>query len=243
MLELVQRAHEKQSRNNGRVPYWTHLLGVAQILDWALHLTGEQPDEATREDLYLAALGHDLYEDTAVQPIDVRLQFGERVDGWIQGMTNEGGDQNRAAYLAKMASAPEEVRLLKLADLLENTTSCSYAIHDMGVDWMTKTFVPIATEMRAVLDKSTFSTYEATAGVLSSLLAYNYQRLLGSIDAFVLVDDLKASKPGKQPGTSKSPGPLSQEAWNRALERTRERERREGERFKGRIFPVPDTDE
>jgi len=241
MLELVQRAHENQSRNNGRVPYWTHLLAVAQNLDWALELTGELNDEATREDLYLAALGHDLYEDTAVQPIDVRLQFGERVDAWVQGMTNQGGDQDRAAYVARMASAPEEVRLLKLADLLENTTSCSYAIHDMGVEWMNKTFVPIVTEMRAALERSSFTKYKATADLLQSLLAYNHERLLRNIVAFELVDTLKAQNPGKQPGTNKSPGPISQEAWQRALEWTRER--REGERFKRRVFPVPDKDE
>lgn len=48
MLELVQRANEKQSRNKGRVPYWTHLLALAQIVERTLDATGEMPDPAER---------------------------------------------------------------------------------------------------------------------------------------------------------------------------------------------------
>jgi hypothetical protein len=244
MLELVQRAHEKQSRNGGRVPYWMHLLSVAQILDWALDVADELPDDAAREDLYLAALGHDLYEDTAVQPIDVRLSYGERVDGWIQGMTNPGGDNDRAAYHRQMAAAPEEVRLIKLADMTENTASCSYAIADMGVEWMTNTFVPIIREMRDVVERTRFDKYENAAGLLSSLLAYHFERLERNLWMFELADQLKRATPGKQPGAGKAaPQQISQAAWERALARTRERERKEGERFRGRLFPIPDKED
>lgn len=244
MLELVQRAHEKQSRNNGRIPYWMHLLSVAQIVDWALEVSGELPDDAARDDLYLAALGHDLYEDTAVEPIDIRLQFGERVDAWIQGMTNYDGDEDRAAYLSRMATAPEEVRVLKLADLMENTASMSYAIVDMGVEWTEKTFLPIVTEMRDVLVRTHFESLRRTAALLRGLLDYNYERLRRNVEMFRLVEESRRSVTAKRSNaTTAAPTQISAEAWERALERTRERERRLGERFKGRIFPIPDEDE
>lgn len=57
--------HPEFMLNNGRVPYWMHLAGVAQILDWGIQRGNEIRDEALQDDLYTAALAHDLYEDTA----------------------------------------------------------------------------------------------------------------------------------------------------------------------------------
>jgi hypothetical protein len=243
MLEIVQRAHAKQSRNNGRIPYWTHLLSVAQIVEWAVDRAGEVTDEALRDDLFLTGLGHDLYEDTAVQRRDVELQFGERVDAWIHALTNDG-DRDRTAYLERMAAAPEAVKLVKLGDLVENTASCSYAIVDMGVEWTEKTFLPIVTEMREVLSRADFVEYARTAALLRELLDYNYERLCRNIEMFRLADELSRAKSGRQPNSgAAAPLVISEEAWQRALARTRERERKEGERFKGPIFFVPSKDD
>lgn len=179
MLELVKKAHAKQSRNNGRVPYWMHLLGVAQIVEWAAHR--EVTDRALLDDLFVAALGHDLYEDTDVTREEIAERFGARVDAWIRGMTNDGDHADRTAYLARIASGPEEVRLVKLGDLVENMSSCAYAIADMGVDWMQKFFVPVALDTSAMLRSASFDRYPRTAGALRSQMEFQLERLQANV--------------------------------------------------------------
>jgi hypothetical protein len=183
MLDLMQRAHAHQTRNGGRVPYWVHPQGVAEILDQALRQSGELPgDEALARDIYLAAQGHDLFEDTAVTPDAVREAFGERVCLFMQQMTNEGGDADRAAYLAKMRAAPDEVRLIKLADLLDNTLSCAYGVHDLGVAWIRQFFLPIVVEMKDVLAGAELPRYPGTAKLLRDALELAHVRLVQNAD-------------------------------------------------------------
>ena len=103
MRALVMTAHTGQQRNAGRLPYVVHVLSVGEILREALELTRECRDPELARDMYLAALGHDLYEDTSVPVEHVRQHFGTRVDGMIGGMTSRVGDYNRTAYEARMA--------------------------------------------------------------------------------------------------------------------------------------------
>ena len=137
MLALVKQYHAGQSRNGGRVPYWVHVQSVAEILHYALARAGDlASDPALERDLFLAAQGHDLYEDTEASPEQIQSLFGARVDQFIRLMSNPHGDHDRAAYLRQVRLAPEEVRLIKLADLTDNTLSCAYGIHDLGVTWV-----------------------------------------------------------------------------------------------------------
>jgi hypothetical protein len=59
----------RQSRNGGRVAYAQHCERVADLLRYALDNTGEASG-ARRESILLAALGHDLLEDTDIDSID-----------------------------------------------------------------------------------------------------------------------------------------------------------------------------
>jgi len=234
MLELVKTAHATQFRNNGRVPYWMHLAAVAQILDWAIFRGNEIRDDALHDDLYAAALGHDLYEDTQVGRAEIEKRFGARVAGWIQAMTNDGDDKDKKAYLARLAAAPEEARLIKLADLIENMASCAYAIPDMGVEWTRTFFVPIATETAAMLRGASFPQYPKTGEALRGQMEYHLRRLQSNLAMYLSLEPAKSTAPG---------GPaagISKEAWANALEKTREEERERAEKFGGgRPFPIP----
>jgi len=248
MLALVRQAHQRQTRNNGRVPYWMHVQSVAQILEWVIERDDEIGDSMLREDLFLAALGHDLYEDTEVTSSSIRERFGERVDGWIRALTNDG-DQDRAAYLDRILAAPEEVKLIKLADLLDNTASVAYGIHDLGVKWTGGTFLVIASEMGAVMRAARFERYPRTADALMSLFAFHHQRLIHAFEMHqehaAAAARAKGGGPEVGPRTKPARHEISPEIWKRALERTRERERKEGERvFKGgKPFFIPDKDD
>jgi hypothetical protein len=184
MRELTRSAHDGQTRNAGRVPYWVHTDAVADICRAALASCGERgilgADAAN--DLVLAAYGHDLYEDTSVSPEAVRAEFGARVDGWIRDLTNETGDHDRAAYLAHIQVMPDEARVIKCADLIDNTLSVAYGVHDLGLGWVREFFLPIGTDTRDVLHSAAFERLPATGSYLLSLVDWAWTRLAGSID-------------------------------------------------------------
>lgn len=195
MLALTRTAHAGQWRNNGRVPYWMHTESVAQILETALQRSGElAPDNPLARDLYLAAQGHDLYEDTTVDRAEIRHDFGERVDALIEGMTNHGGDADRAAYVAHMVTAPEEVRVIKLADMVENAASCSYGIVDLGVAWTQDFLLPILREMRAAVGRTTFDRFTRTARILTELADFHLERLERNLEMFRQLDREKTTR-------------------------------------------------
>jgi (p)ppGpp synthase/HD superfamily hydrolase len=185
MRELTRSAHDGQTRNAGRVPYWVHTDAVADICRNALARCGERDvvgDEAA-EDLVLAAYGHDLYEDTAVSPEAIRAEFGIRVDGWIRDLTNEAGDHDRAAYLAHIRVMSDEARVIKCADLIDNTLSVAYGVQDLGLAWVREFFLPIGAETREALHSAVFDRLPETGGYLLGLVDWAWTRLAGSVDA------------------------------------------------------------
>ena len=243
MRALVVRAHAEQRRNGGRVPYAAHVLSVAEILADALAMSHELDDDAALAvDLYLAALGHDLYEDTPVTPEDVRAGFGARVDALIEGMTNRGSDQDRAAYVARMGTADEGIRLIKVADLIDNVLSCAYGIHDLGRRWVADTFQPIADEMAHVVSSVEYVRFRATANLLLGWLELALRRLQANLTISRALDERSpqaltdaAARGSIVPGSQRSGEPEGD-----ALRRTREREWREGALLKGgHVFPLP----
>ncbi|WP_407275915.1 RelA/SpoT family protein [Halothiobacillus sp. DCM-1] len=111
-------AHLGQSRQSGE-PYISHPLAVAEILA-GLHM-----DEAT----LVAAILHDVIEDTAVAREEIVLRFGEEVARLVDGVSKltqirfKSKAEAQAANFRKMMMAMvEDVRviLIKLADRLHN---------------------------------------------------------------------------------------------------------------------------
>jgi GTP pyrophosphokinase len=115
--DLASAAHAEQTRSTGD-PYVTHSLEVAGILA-DLHLD---------EDTIVAALLHDVPEDTNVPLETIQKEFGDQVAQLVDGVTKLSGlrlgmEQTHAESLRKMFMAmAEEIRvvLIKLADRLHN---------------------------------------------------------------------------------------------------------------------------
>lgn len=181
MQEITHAAHGSQTRNGGRIPYWVHTDGVAQLVESALR-RGCEISEQDGEDLVLAGYGHDLYEDTAVTPEQIRAEFGDRVAQLISGLTNDVSDQDRVAYLAKLTAASDEVRMVKSADLADNMLSVAYGLHDVGLDWTRQFFLPIADETRNLLLARPFDEFPVTGGLLLELVEFAWARLSGAVD-------------------------------------------------------------
>jgi hypothetical protein len=111
-LDLIRRWHAGHLRGD----QVDHCVNVMRWLDRALDL--EPAPIAGRREMVLAALGHDLYEDSAIPPKDIVAGYGEEVDRLIRGLTEQGGDIR--GYVERVASGPEEVRLIKLCDGIDN---------------------------------------------------------------------------------------------------------------------------
>ncbi|HEX9075473.1 MAG TPA: bifunctional (p)ppGpp synthetase/guanosine-3',5'-bis(diphosphate) 3'-pyrophosphohydrolase [Anaerolineae bacterium] len=115
--ELAKAAHGKQMRSTGD-PYITHCIAVAHTL----------ADLRLDDDVIVAALLHDVPEDTSVSLDTIRSQFGDEVAKLVDGVTKLsqlrfGMEQAEAESLRKMFMAmAEEIRvvLIKLADRLHN---------------------------------------------------------------------------------------------------------------------------
>ncbi|MEU9700878.1 HD domain-containing protein [Streptomyces sp. NPDC047981] len=116
-VTFAEEAHGDQKRPAGE-PYLEHLLEVVEIL-----VSGAGVHD---EDLLVAAVLHDVVEDTDRTAAEVGKRFGPRVEEWVGWVTKpqpKAGEQAaevRDRYLLGLRSAPPEVLLLKLADRFSN---------------------------------------------------------------------------------------------------------------------------
>lgn len=114
---LASAAHAGQTRATGE-PYVTHPLATAKIL----------ADMYMDEPSIVAALLHDVPEDTSVTLDEICNEFGDEITQLVDGVTKlsklrYGKDQVEAESLRKMFLAmAEDIRvvLIKLADRLHN---------------------------------------------------------------------------------------------------------------------------
>ena len=120
-LLYAGRLHRKQRRKGGDVPYVAHLLAAASL---ALDHGGDE-DEA------IAALLHDAVEDQGGAGVreEIQQRFGARVAEIVDGCTDTDitpkppWEQRKRAFLSRLESASESVRLVCAADKLHNARS------------------------------------------------------------------------------------------------------------------------
>ena len=114
----AEQAHEGQYRRSGD-PYIIHPLAVANILS-EMHMDPQS---------LMAAMLHDVIEDTAVPKDALVEQFGETVSELVDGVSKlthikfESQEEKQAGNFQKMAMAmARDIRviLVKLADRLHN---------------------------------------------------------------------------------------------------------------------------
>jgi len=116
-VEFATEQHGDQRRKTG-VPYLEHLLEAVQIL--------VQGAGVRDPDVLVAAVLHDVVEDTPCTPAEIAAAFGPRVAelvGWVT-MPERGPGEDasavREAYLRRLSLAPQDAILVKLADRMSN---------------------------------------------------------------------------------------------------------------------------
>jgi (p)ppGpp synthase/HD superfamily hydrolase len=111
-------AHHGDQRRKTGVPYLEHLLEAVQIL--------VEGAGVSSPDVLVAAVLHDVVEDTPCTLADVRAAFGLRVAelvGWVTIPAPGHGEDSsaaREAYLRGLRDAPRDAVLVKLADRMSN---------------------------------------------------------------------------------------------------------------------------
>lgn len=118
-LALMQSAHKGQKRKYTGAPYDTHPFSVARIVNT---VTSDGPT-------VIAALLHDVLEDTPVPPEKIRRLFGYEVLALVRQVTDVSlpTDGNRTYRkhldLLHLEKATAKAKTIKLADLIDNSSS------------------------------------------------------------------------------------------------------------------------
>lgn len=125
-LAFARARHADQQRRGSPTPYWVHLVRVAlELARWG---------QATPV-LVVAALLHDVVEDTPTTLTEVREGFGPDVAelvGWMTAPASGDRDACDAYYAELRADGPAEAHVLKLADRTDNLRSIQALVMRTG---------------------------------------------------------------------------------------------------------------
>lgn len=126
-IELAARAHHRQVRKGTEIPYIVHPLAVATLL-----IRVESP-----EPLVIAALLHDVVEDTPLTIREIRARFGPQVADLVSALSEpdkKASWEDRKAhtidYLEKHAN--DDVLTVSLADKLDNIRAIREGLESDG---------------------------------------------------------------------------------------------------------------
>lgn len=117
-VKFATRAHRGQVRKYTDQAYILHPLSVAEIVRTVPNHT---------EEMLVAAVLHDVVEDTPVTIQDICNEFGTVVGMYVEYLTDISvpEDGNRACRKQRdayhVAAGPAEVQTIKVADLIHNT--------------------------------------------------------------------------------------------------------------------------
>lgn len=132
-VDFAARAHSTQRRHDvAKTPYINHPIGVAAILVRVARLLG---NERQVSDVLVAAVLHDVVEDTIVTVGDVRAEFGNDVAAIVASVTDNTSLPKAARkqlQLEHIAVASTAAKLVKLADMLYNLRDLQ---REMPVGW------------------------------------------------------------------------------------------------------------
>ncbi|HEY0010502.1 MAG TPA: hypothetical protein VGB97_01145 [Candidatus Paceibacterota bacterium] len=183
MDELASRLHKGQARQDG-TPALVHARRVQTILSSALTQSGECRDPDALSALLCGAIGHDLLEDTAAAKEEIAEASGHAALSYIESLTNTFGDDHPDAYTRQVSENGEEVRLIKLSDLIDNLSQASISIGSLGTEWMQSYFLPIVDPMISGIEGTSFEAYAKTGTTLLSTVRIMRSHLSRSIEAY-----------------------------------------------------------
>lgn len=113
-IEFAARAHHGQYRKASPLPYILHPLNVARILI----------ECGASDEIVIAAVLHDVIEDTNTTLGEIHAEFGEPVARLVQGMSEpnrqDTWENRKRDTLKYFESASQDLLMIELADKLDN---------------------------------------------------------------------------------------------------------------------------
>ena len=115
-LAFAVHQHGDQVRESTTIPYISHLMGVAALV----------MEDGGDQEQTVAALLHDVVEDTPATVDDVRARFGDRVAAIVEGCTDSAlvpkppWRERKERYLQHLADAGDDVLRVSISDKLYN---------------------------------------------------------------------------------------------------------------------------
>ena len=160
-LKFATEAHGDQKRKYSDLPYVTHPVEVMGIVKQVSHT----------EAMLVAALLHDVVEDTPVTLEDIQREFGDEVAVLVEMLTDvskpEQGNRKVRKEIDRQhtAKASPQAKTIKLADLISNTTSI--VEHDKA---FAKTYLKEKAALLEVLIEGDLTLYKEAQALLEESL-------------------------------------------------------------------------
>ena len=133
-ISIAARVHEGQYRKDCKTPYAAHVFRVCMTLRHVFDVEDER--------ILAAAVLHDVIEDTNKDFDDIKERFGREVAKWAALMSKDKRlpeEECEAAYAKQLENAPDEVKLIKLADIYDNISDATSATSDQSAKTLRKT--------------------------------------------------------------------------------------------------------
>lgn len=130
-IQFISHKHKDQKRKCFDYPYVTHPLMV-------FHMVSQHTDDQA---VHIAALLHDIVEDTDTTLIEIEERFGAEVVEYVAFLSEDKElewKERKNLYAQGFIGAPKEVLLIKAADILYNLTDTLNVIEYYPDDNFTK---------------------------------------------------------------------------------------------------------
>lgn len=138
-VEFATEAHHGVIRKFTNEPYVQHCIRVARYV--AYH-TWDEEYSYELENLYIAALLHDVLEDCPnITPEKIAQEFGGKVLGLVQELTDPPKSAGNRAWrkqitIERYKTASANAHTIKCADFLDNARSMVFNDVDFGPIWL-----------------------------------------------------------------------------------------------------------
>jgi (p)ppGpp synthase/HD superfamily hydrolase len=120
-VAFAARAHQGQLRKDGQTPYASHVFRVCLVL---AHVFGIRDER-----VLTAAVLHDTIEDTTTDFDDLAERWDSELASWVAALSKDKRlpyAEREKAYCSRLAAAPWQVQVCKLADLFDNILDHDY---------------------------------------------------------------------------------------------------------------------
>lgn len=139
-LTFMAIHHGDQKRKSGNVPYIIHPIRVVHIL------RNEGFTEEKHESLLIAALFHDLLEDTSLKFEELEKLYGTKISIIVLELTKPIGE-SKNNWLRKFSLRSWESKAIKMADRIDNLLDIPFS------SWTSEKQISYAKEGKIILEQ------------------------------------------------------------------------------------------